>query len=423
MTLEYLQDNLESSLKHFIVLGNDTFISWPTMTPVQKGVAIYSLLLAGEKVAIYMKDIKKWQDIYIINVTRQDLVKVYSSLFELTNYLSMRDCDMPIDYEEGNNHMVDGLIMKSVEHYVQLEKYMKDTLLIIMTMLEDSRSLKRSSEARNKRLDAMRQYYLNRYWHRDEKFLRSRAKEDDLERLLEIIISEYTVCNDNKALLALYRSREDVHKVAALMYEKRDILTEDAIIEYFRFTESERLLRFHIESKKLLVACDEYQGKLFKSKAAYEFVQLIKPAIVLYGGGFEKKKNAGFYFEALKNLGLVYNDAPATLMAAYLECEYDETVSNSSITLPLRGCNGVGFCQIDENNLRNYELVDFSKCKDTYWRMFSIINKVLERKLDKIAPYLKHLHQAIEAKDVLEELDEEQKKRLYFVASVLRGKP
>lgn len=423
MTLEYLQDNLESSLKHFIVLGNDTVISWPTMTPVQKGVAIYSLLLAGEKVATYMKDIKKWQDIYIINVTRQDLVKVYSSLFELTNYLSMRDCDMPIDYEEGNNHMVDGLIMKSVEHYVQLEKYMKDTLLIIMTMLEDSKSLKRSSEARNKRLDAMRQYYLNRYWHRDEKILRSRAKEDDLERLLEIIISEYTVCNDNKALLALYRSREDVHKVAALMYEKRDILTEDAIIEYFRFTESERLLRFHIESKKLLVACDEYQGKLFKSKAAYEFVQLIKPAIVLYGGGFEKKKNAGFYFEALKNLGLVYSDAPATLMAAYLECEYDETVSNSSITLPLRGCNGVGFYQIDENNLRNYELVDFSKCKDTYWRMFSIINKVLERKLDKIAPYLKHLHPAIEAKDVLEELDEEQKKRLYFVASVLRGKP
>ena len=134
MTLENLQDNLESALKHFIVLGNDTVISWPTMTPVQKGVAIYSLLLAGEKVSTYMKDIKKWQDINIINVARQDLVKVYSSLFELTNYLSMRDCDMPIDYEEGNNHMVDGLIMKSVEHYVQLEKYMKDTLLIIMTM-------------------------------------------------------------------------------------------------------------------------------------------------------------------------------------------------------------------------------------------------------------------------------------------------
>jgi hypothetical protein len=423
MTLENLQENLESSLKHFIVLGNDTVYSWPTITPVQKGVAIYSLLLAGENVAKYMKEIKKWQDIYIINVTRQDLVKVHSSLFELTDYLSMRDCDMPIDDEYDNNHMLDGLIKKSVEHYVQLEKYIKDTLTIVDVMLEDSRSLKRSTDARIKRLDAMRRYYINRYWLKDERILRTRAKEDDLERLLEIIISENTVCNDNKALLALYRSREDVQKVASLMYEKRDILTEDDIIEYFRFTESERLLRFHIESKKLLVACDEYQGKLFRSKAAYEFVQLIKSAIVLYGGGFEKKKNAAFYFEALKNLGLVYGDAPATLMAAYLECEFDETVSNSSITLPLRGCNGVGFCLIDEENLRNYDLVEFTKCKDTYWRMFSIINKVLERKLDKIAPYLKHLHPAIEAKDVLEELDEEQKRRLFFVASVLRGKP
>ena len=43
MTLEQLQDKLQSSLEHFVNLGNVLKSSYPTLYPSEQGMMIYSL--------------------------------------------------------------------------------------------------------------------------------------------------------------------------------------------------------------------------------------------------------------------------------------------------------------------------------------------------------------------------------------------
>ena len=108
-------------------------------------------------------------------------------------------------------------------------------------------------------------------------------------------------------------------------------------------------------------------------------------------------------------------------MTDFLRDEYEVDISSDTITKPLRKCNGWSFCMIDEDNLRSFTDKEFSKYKEPYWRCFSIINKVLDKRGVECAGYLDQLHPTIASKDVFENLNEEEKSRLYFLSSVIRG--
>ena len=126
-----------------------------------------------------------------------------------------------------------------------------------------------------------------------------------------------------------------------------------------------------MESRSLLEQCDEYQGKLFKNKAALEFSKLIKSAIACYVG-FENKMNAAFLFYAMRDLGLIYTEENnATLMADFVKEVYEAEISADTITRPLRKSNGQPFCMIDENNLRSFTEREFKKYKEPYWLCYS----------------------------------------------------
>lgn len=108
-------------------------------------------------------------------------------------------------------------------------------------------------------------------------------------------------------------------------------------------------------------------------------------------------------------------------MADFIKDVYNEDISADTITKPLRKTNGQAFCMIDERNLRSFTNKEFQKYKEPYWLCFSIINKVLDIEDVECADYLKQLHPTIASKDVFEDLEEEDKSKLYFLSSVLRG--
>ena len=93
-------------------------------------------------------------------------------------------------------------------------------------------------------------------------------------------------------------------------------------------------------------------------------------------------------------------------------------VKDDDLSKPLRKTNKHPFCTIDEDNLRMYELKEFNRYKDLYWRAFSIINKVLVVNQGlEIAPYLDELHPIIEENDVINYLTEDEKARIEYINS------
>ena len=464
MTLEQLQDKLQSSLEHFVNLGNVLKSSYPTLYPSEQGMMIYSLLIAGRRLATIMKEAQWWQERFIPDVTGIDLVKTRGDLLNLMDYLSQCDCDIEIGFLPSENtepifesdEIVDEenraqyfppkeqdsvytkarrlLIESSTDNYLELEAAIKGVNTRIENLIDDAKKLKRNKESRMDRYKTMRDFYMKHHWEQDKKMLIARAqgelKDEDnknepevsiLENLLQDILADNTLGNNNRTLGGINLQRGDKEVVASMMIDYRGKLSVDDMFAHFRFIESEKLLTDHMNTKMLMVNCSDYQGKLFTSKAACEFAKLIGCAVKNYVG-FENKMNAAFLFYAMRDLGLVFvEENNATLMTDFLRDEYEVDISSDTITKPLRKCNGWSFCMIDEDNLRSFTDKEFSKYKEPYWRCFSIINKVLAINEVECAKYLEELHPVIESNDVFEELEEAEKKRLYFLSSALRG--
>lgn len=464
MTLEQLQDKLQSSLEHFVNLGNVLKSSYPTLYPSEQGMMIYSLLIAGRRLATLMKEAQWWQERFIPDVTGIELIEARKDLLGVMEYLARCNCDMEIGYqskidaepifdydeiiyeenlaqfyppkEQGIDYTKARKLMikTSTENFSDLEIAIKDVNNRIDTLLDDAKNLKRNKSSRMERYNTMRDFYMKHHWQQDKKILIVRAEgelrdEDNkdkseiviLHNLLQDILADNTLGNNNRTLGGINLHRSNEEDVASMMIEGRDKLTVDDMFAHFRFIESEKLLVNHMNTKTLMVNCSDYQGKLFTSKAAYEFAKLIGCAVIKYVG-FENKMNAAFLFYAMRDLGLVFvEENNATLMTDFLRDEYEVDISSDTITKPLRKCNGWSFCMIDEDNLRSFTDKEFSKYKEPYWRCFSIINKVLAIDEVECAKYLEELHPVIESNDVFENLDEEEKSRLYFLSSVIRG--
>lgn len=464
MTLEYLQEQLNNSLDHFVSLGEVLNVSYSKLWPTERGMLMYSLLMAGRRLGSLMAEAHRLQEKFITDVTGLELIEARGRLMNLMSYLDQGECDLDIAYspsehsepifdpgeivseenlgnlfpaKEQSRDYVNArrlLIESSRINYAELDECIKKVNGRIDDLLADAKSLKRNKEQRVARYEAMENHYMKTLWREDREQLivrvRGELQDEDnkgkdemqiMQALHQDILSEYTVGNDNKTLALINMNRSDKEACAKLMAEGRDSLSCYDMMDHFRFRESDKLLANHMNSRNLLMPCEEYQGKLFCNKAAYEFAKLIHCAIAAYVG-FDKKLNAAFLFAAMRDLGLIFDEENnATLMADFIKDEYGEDTSADTITKPLRKCAGKKFCMLDENNTRDFTTKEMEKYKDPYWRCFSIINKVLDIGDLECADYLRELHPTIAANDVFDELDENDKKRLYFLASVLRG--
>ncbi len=470
MSIEQLQNKLQSSLDHFVNLGNVVKDTYTTLYPSEQGMMIYALLVAGRRLAFLIKEIQWWQDRFIPDVTGIELVETRKELYGIMEYLSLCNCDMDIGFQPSENtepifeseeivyeenlallfppkeqdsdytRARKLMIETSKNNFLELEDCIKTVNNRIDKMLDDGKKLKRDNELRMARFKAMEDYYLKNLWCQDKAALIEqvlgeikynenlkyegkdfKTEPEILEELLADIHAENTIPGTNRKNTFINLCRSDSEEVAKIVADERDKFGYDDMMSHFKYRESDKLISDHLNSKFLLTSCDDYQGKLFVNKAALGFAKLIKNAIACYVG-FDNKMNAAFLFHAMRDLGLVFSEENnATLMADFMKEVYEEEISADTITRPLRKTNGQAFCMIDERNLRSFTDREFQKYKEPYWLCYSIINKVLAIEDVECADYLKQLHPTIASKDVFENLEEEDKSRLYFLSSVLRG--
>lgn len=470
MDIEHLQDNLKSSFDHFVSLGKVLNLSYPKLWPSEQGTLMYALLMAGRRLSMYMAQAYRIQDKFIPDITGLNLIETRGELLNLMSYLEQGDCDIDIayNYRDDSEPVFDpyeivreenlGTLFPAKEqaqHYVNARKLMIETsknnykeLYECITgvnekidkMLADAKKLKRDNLLRMDRFKAMENYYYKNLWEQDKaalieqilgeieynERLKREGKEfktepEILQEQLSDIHAENTIPGKNNKIGFINLCRANHDEVARLVAENRDNYSYDDMMSHFKYRESDKLITDHLNSRFLLTSCDDYQGKLFENKAAFRFAKLIKGAISCYVG-FENKMNAAFLFYAMRDLGLVFcEENNATLMADFIKDVYNEDISADTITKPLRKTNGQAFCMIDERNLRSFTNKEFQKYKEPYWLCFSIINKVLDIEDVECADYLKQLHPTIASKDVFEDLEEEDKSKLYFLSSVLRG--
>ena len=464
MRIEQLQDNLKASIEYFVNLGKVLNLSYSKLWPSEQGTLMYSLLMAVRRLSKEIAQIHKLQELFIPDVTGLELIEVRGELLSLMSYLEQGDCDLDIAYkynensnpiydpdeivseenidylfpakEQGKDYVTARKLMigTSTKNYTELIECLGGVVEIIDSLLKDAKNLKRNEEIRNKRYGAMENYYMRNCWEQDREQLIARVKgelldEDNqgkdeiqiLQVLLQDIYADYIEGNTNKTMAYINMFRNDKEEVARLLAEERGKISYDDVLLHFRFRESDKLISNHMASRALLEPCQEYQGKLFTNKAAFEFAKIIKEAVALYVG-FDNKINAAFLFYAMRDLGMVYvEENNATLMSDFMRDVYNVEISADTITKPLRKTDGQAFCMIDENNLRSFKGREFARYKEPYWLCYSIINKELDIKEVSCADYLKTLHPTIAAKDVFEKLEEGDRKRLYFLSSVLRG--
>lgn len=470
MRIEQLQENLKSSVDHFVSLGKVLNLSYQKLWPSEQGTLMYALLMAGRRLSKYMAQAHRLQERFIPDVTGLNLIETRGELLNLMSYLEQGDCDLDIAYiyKEGSEPIFDPydivaeenldnlfpakeqakhyvgarklMIEASKTNYAELDECIRGVNERIDKMLADGKKMKRDKGLRMERFRAMEEYYIKNLWEQDEaalieqvlgeikynEQLRLEGKEykteaEILQELLSDIHAENTIPGTNNRISFINLCRANHDEVARLVAENRDNFGYDDMMSHFKYRESDKLITDHLKSRFLLAPCDDYQGKLFVNKAAFKFAKLIKGAINYYVG-FNNKMNAAFFFYAMRDLGLVFSEENnATLMADFMKDVYEEDISADTITRPLRKTNGQTFCMIDERNLRSFTVKEFQKYKETYWLCYSIINKVLSIEDVECAEYLKQLHPTIASEVVLENLGDEDYSELHFLSSVLRG--
>ena len=98
MSIEQLQDNLKSSVDHFVSLGKVLNLSYSKLWPSEQGTLMYALLMAGRRLSNFMAQAHKLQDSFIPDITGLNLIETRGELLNLMSYLEQRDCDIDIAY-------------------------------------------------------------------------------------------------------------------------------------------------------------------------------------------------------------------------------------------------------------------------------------------------------------------------------------
>lgn len=463
MNIETYQSRLKDSIEYFVNIGMSINHAYPLLWPSEQGNMLFGLVMAARRLNQLLMQAVRLQEMSLSDVTGLDLIEIRGQLLSLNKYLEQGDFDLDISYSYNENSRplfdpseiveeenLDNLFPKSErtagitnarklliatakEHYNELTKCIDDIVGRIEKLIADLKMLKRHPELRLERMTAMEQYYQKHYWPQDRKLLEDRIEgelrdEDNKNKtatqIIQGIIKDLEADNErscsNHVLQFINHHRYSKEKVALLAVEKRNQLSFDDMMQHLKYRESRRLLEARIARITLLSPCQEYQGKLFKNQAAYELAKLLGKAFYNYVG-FDKKIKAAFIFAAMRDLCFIYKDENnARLMADFINTEWlgekDDSVNDDAITRPLRKCAGSPFCMIDEFNLRSFEVREFEKYKDLYWRAYSIINKVLVISENvETAPYLDEMHPVIEDVDVINYLSDDEKARINFI--------
>lgn len=467
MDTKNLQQKLSALFNHIVTLSSDMHDSALYFCPSEKGLQMRMLRMSAYRFLNELVNARRLQDKLIIDVIGLNLIETNRCLHELVMSLVQSDCDIPLSYcyNGGTRPIYDAREIVEEENLDNVmpeeeltQDFVKDRRLEIETytnhfegfsecvdkicdvinkLFDDSKNLERDEQLRMKRLNDTEDFYLRYQWQKDKAELNKRIDieyskyrgrefsdikilgmvQDDLyfENVYE---TKYTVqyhLNKN------WKNRAEVAKYVA---EHRNVIFFDDMMNHLRFCQSDKYITELIETKKLMMPCQAYEGKLFTSVAAYELARMLGKAFYNYIG-FDKKVRSAFVCAAMSDLKIMMDDMNNNrLKAEFFNNEIlgvnDKPLNKDDVSKSLRSCTGRRFCTIDENNLRDYTADEFKIYKESYWRAFSIINKVtrLGDKLDK-APYLETMHPIIDENDVLETIDDDEKLKIKYIVSAL----
>ena len=438
------EQRLEKTVTYFVNEGKSLNDAYSMLWPTERAMAMYSLLLAGRRLSAMMAQAVRKQECSTVDVTGLDLVEARGQMMNLMAYMEHGDCDLQISYSysEGSmpiyvpSEIVDEenldfkfpetertqayanartlLITKANNHYNEVLACIKGIIAQLERLIDDAKRLRRDPEFKSERTAAMEAYYTKRLWPKHKEQLEARVDS-------ELKDDENSGLTPTKIIMAMIKDMEADYE------RNHDEQTFDDMMRMMQHKQSVKYLEYRIESIALLAPCDAYDGKLFTCRAAYELAKLLGKAFYNYVA-FDKKRKASFVHAAMKDLGMVYKEeSNAKLMADFINNEYlgekDDALKDDDVTVPQRKANHHPFCTLDENNLRSYTIKEFERYKESYWRAFSIINKVIGVGSDiEKAAYLEVMHPIIAENDVLEYLNDDEKARLKVINSVARQK-
>ena len=437
---ESLEQRLNDAVNYFMNMGMNLNGSYSELWPTERATAMYALLLAGRRLGAMLAKAVRKQACSVVDVTGLDLVETRGRLLNMASYLEHGDYDLQISYsynegampiyvpqeiveeenldlqfpvyerEKAYTHARALLITKANTHYQELLSCIKGMIGQLEQLIDDAKNLKRNPELRAERMAAMEAYYTKHLWPQHQAELEAKIdaelKDEDNRGLTPSKIIKAMI----KAMKADFEHHHDNQTFSDMMWQ-------------CQHRASIKFLETRIEAIALKAPCDAYEGKLFTNKAAYELAKLLGKAFYNYVA-FDKKRKASFVHAAMKDLGLVMKEeSNAKLMADFINHEYlsdkDDALKDDDVTVPQRKANHHPFCTIDENNLRSYSIKEFERYKETYWRAYSIINKVIGvgDRIEKAA-YLEELHPIIAENDVIDYLSDKEKARLRLINSV-----
>lgn len=306
-------------------------------------------------------------------------------------------------------------------------------------IVADYQELKNDFQRQDDRLKELEKSYEDLIW------------QDDLERFIDDVNDYAEECSSkNKNTYQRYLSRMERNatdplerktlaelnewylgnlRPATFIVNNRDKLTFEDIALHFRFVRCRRLLSQYVESFDLRKPADtDYKG-LFVNRAAQELAFALAPTIGNYVDFRHNYQYAALQM-AMQDLGLVFRDSGNGIqMQDYVNRAYlkdDDQIKNQTTltqwTGKLLGCQ---FGQMDERHLLgNYQSTDFEKLKDCYWLCLSIINKIVQKDLQKMqfAPYLYEEHDNTPSiTDYRDSKGQSIMERLSVLKSVIRG--
>lgn len=437
------QENIERKLNHVLDMGKRIIDLYPHITCTERAALLLAMTAAVRQAAANMRTVaallrKNLLDPFRIDYTDfarkiENLHKIWEeelkgapifhnldkqslpitnpneiALKEDTDYdLTIRTSDEDnFDFLETRVGLMDNapLMCEAVDKGLeQIGKTLRE-------IVDDYLKLKADYEKQDERLKELEMMYAEQMWEDDQERFISEVEEytqvsgdktkDTYQRYLNRLDREATDPHDIKVLADLNEWFLANQRPAAFIVENRDKLTIEDIARHFRYVRCRHLLRLHVESFDLLLPADEEYRNLFVNRASQELAFLLAYTIGMYVDFRFNYQYAALQM-AMQDLELIYNDKNNGIqMKDYINKAFlkeDEYIKDQTTLTQWTGkLLGGKFGTMDEHHLQgNYTPKDFVKMKDYYWLCLSIINKVVQRDLQKLqfAPYLDEEHE------------------------------
>ena len=466
------QQNLERKLNHVLDMGKHIIDHYPHITCTERAGLLLAMMAAVRQTATNMQTVaallrknlldtfridykdyarrvenllKFWGEelsgapmIYNLDTFEYPLTKPHEIVLkeDLQFDLAIRNAPSK---DFGLQESRAGLIDNATELWMAVDNGLEQLARTLRKIDEDYHKLKRDSQLQEECLKALEEKYEEGMWEEDKDRLKEKVRMYEKERkskdkdtyqlFLHRMEWEATDHHDIKVLAELNECFLAGRSTAAFIVENRSRLTMEDLARHFCFVNCRQLLMLKIESFDLLQPADSDYCDLFVNRAAQELAFLLARTLGFYVD-FKHHYQYAALLMAMQDLGLAFrNRNNGVQMQQYVNRAFlkegermkDQTSLTQWTGKLLGGC----FCKMDENRtVGNYTTRDFLKLKNHYWLCLSIINKVLQKKLQApcFAAYLLQEHPNTPSiADYKNSNGESAMDRLYVLKSVIRG--